>query len=199
MFARQGFDATTVDQIAAEAGVGRTTFFRIFPTKEAVVFPDHAPIQAAVDARLASASAATADVALLEAAGIVLDHYLTEGAVARARYELTSTIPALRAAEVASQRGYQRIFRDHARSWGYGELDAELLANGVVTAHNYVLRRWLRGLTADARGELAAAIGRTSRSESNAASPTAKVIVLSTNLATGEVLERVRQALDGDD
>lgn len=38
LFARQGFDATTADQIAAEAGVSRTTFFRYFPTKEAAVF-----------------------------------------------------------------------------------------------------------------------------------------------------------------
>jgi AcrR family transcriptional regulator len=37
LFAAQGFDNTTVDQIAAEAGLSRTTFFRYFGTKEEVV------------------------------------------------------------------------------------------------------------------------------------------------------------------
>jgi AcrR family transcriptional regulator len=38
LFARHGFRATSIDQIAAAAGVSRTTFFRYFPSKEAVVF-----------------------------------------------------------------------------------------------------------------------------------------------------------------
>lgn len=37
LFLQQGFEKTTVDQIAAEAGLSRTSFFRYFATKEDVV------------------------------------------------------------------------------------------------------------------------------------------------------------------
>ncbi|WP_275041826.1 MULTISPECIES: TetR/AcrR family transcriptional regulator [Nocardiopsis] len=40
MFLEQGYDKTTVAQIAAEAGVSHMTFFRHFPTKEDVVLRD---------------------------------------------------------------------------------------------------------------------------------------------------------------
>lgn len=38
LFDRDGFDSTTVDQIADAAGVSRRTFFRYFESKQAVVF-----------------------------------------------------------------------------------------------------------------------------------------------------------------
>lgn len=40
LIAEQGFDATTVEQIARAAGVSQMTFFRHFPTKDAVVLSD---------------------------------------------------------------------------------------------------------------------------------------------------------------
>ncbi|MCP8998164.1 TetR family transcriptional regulator [Pseudarthrobacter sp. RMG13] len=40
LFVQQGFDETTVAQIADAAGVSQMTFFRYFPTKDAVVFDD---------------------------------------------------------------------------------------------------------------------------------------------------------------
>ena len=40
LFRDQGYESTTVEQIAAAAGVTHTTFFRYFPTKEDVVLSD---------------------------------------------------------------------------------------------------------------------------------------------------------------
>ena len=55
LFVEQGFDTTTIDQIAQQAGISRRSFFRYFATKEDVVLGNLADrgraIQAALVAR----------------------------------------------------------------------------------------------------------------------------------------------------
>lgn len=46
LFAEKGFAATTIDEIVARAEVGKRTFFRHFPAKEALVFHDATAQQA---------------------------------------------------------------------------------------------------------------------------------------------------------
>jgi len=162
LFDERGFEATTVDDIAERAGVGRTTFFRTFRSKEDVIFPDHEALAGAVVARLAGADAGSALPAVLDATRAVLDHYLAEGDRARQRYQLTRTVPSLRDREHAGVRRYTRAFVEFGeRVLGTGDdggLRAELLGTSLVTAHNHVLRRWLRREGADPTGELEAAV-----------------------------------------
>jgi AcrR family transcriptional regulator len=56
LFDTQGFDNTTVEQIAAAADVAPRTFFRYFPTKVDVLFGDHDELVALLRQTLATRS-----------------------------------------------------------------------------------------------------------------------------------------------
>ncbi|WZH54149.1 MAG: helix-turn-helix domain containing protein [Nocardioides alkalitolerans] len=158
LFDEQGYDGTTVDAIAERAGVGRTTFFRAFRSKEEVIFPHHDELLEQVRGRLDAASERHSLVAVFEASRLVLKHYLNEGELAQRRYDLTRSVPSLREREIAGMQQYQRAFREYIRTWMGDELRAELMAGSVITAHNVVLRRWLRGLADDPVAEFDAAM-----------------------------------------
>ncbi|MEV5551210.1 TetR family transcriptional regulator [Streptomyces sp. NPDC052309] len=159
LFDERGYEQTTVDDIAERAGVGRTTFFRHYRSKEAVIFPDHDRLLELIRDRLATAGHSTALVAVSDAVRLVLLHYIEEGDLARRRYALTSKVAALRDREIASVARYQRLFREFIADWmgdptASASLRAELMAASVVAAHNHVLRRWLRGESSDPVEEL---------------------------------------------
>ncbi|MGW5061808.1 TetR/AcrR family transcriptional regulator [Streptomyces sp. NPDC004096] len=159
LFDEYGYEQTTVDDIAERAGVGRTTFFRHYRSKEDVIFPDHDRLLVLIRERLATSSHSTALVAVSDAVRLVLLHYLDEGDLARRRYTLTSKVAALRDREIASVARYQRLFREFIAEWmgdptESASLKAELMAAAVVAAHNHVLRRWLRGEASDPVAEV---------------------------------------------
>ncbi|MGX4688020.1 TetR/AcrR family transcriptional regulator [Streptomyces sp. JNUCC 63] len=159
LFDERGYEQTTVDDIAERAGVGRTTFFRHYRSKEEVIFPDHDRLLELIRDRLATSSHHTALVAVSDAVRLVLLHYVDEGDLARRRYALTSKVAALRDREIASVARYQRLFREFIADWmgdstKSASLRAELMAAAVVAAHNHVLRRWLRGESSDPVAEV---------------------------------------------
>jgi AcrR family transcriptional regulator len=154
LFSTKGYEATTVDEIAAAAGVARRTFFRHFRSKEEAIFPDHDDTLVRVQAVLDSAEP---DEHPLDTVcrGIteVLRMYAESPRVSVERYRLTREVPALREHEIASVARYDRLFTryllghfDEAahRAGDDDPLLAEVAASAVVAAHNHVLRRWLR-------------------------------------------------------
>jgi|SRR5882672_2368422 AcrR family transcriptional regulator len=164
LFDERGYEQTTVDDITERAGLGRTTFFRHYRSKEDVIFPDHDRLLEQVAERLRTSSHATALAAVSDAVRLVLLHYIAEGDLARRRYALTSRVPALRDREIASVARYQRLFREFIASWMAGSaepdpLRAELMAAAVAAAHNHVLRRWLRGESPEPAREVDEALG----------------------------------------
>src|SRR3954470_833181 len=101
LFVANGYEATTVDEIAAAAGVGRRTFFRYFETKDDVLFANHDEIVAEMEEVFATADPGRDPVAVACAAvGLVLDSYADDLEVSLKRFALTRAVPALRDKEV---------------------------------------------------------------------------------------------------
>lgn len=155
LFATKGYEATTVDEIAAAAGVARRTFFRHFRSKEEAIFPDHDDTLIRAEAVLNAAPAHEHPLDTV-CRGIkeVMRMYAARPEISVARYTLTREVPTLREAEIASVARYERLFTryllghfdEHAHDDDANDdpLLAEVAASAVVTAHNHVLRRWLR-------------------------------------------------------
>ena len=200
LFDEQGFDATTVDQIAERAGVGRSTFFRIFPSKEAVIFPDHDDLLGRIGARLAAARrpalprraprppgscSATTSTRATWPAPVPADPHRPRPARARGRRH--AALPA------AVPQFVRAWIRRRARR---AELRAELVAGAVVTAHNLVLRRWLRGLTDAPEAEFETAMAEVERLFAGR-EPVGggSVVVLGPGADLDEALAAVRRAL----
>lgn len=161
-FADHGFEATTVDEIAQQAGVSRRTFFRHFATKEDAVFPDHDAIRAFVAADLQRRRAEPPLAAVCAAVGLVLDQYVQDRDVSLARFQLTRRIVALREREVTNVHKYQRLFARYLQEVlaPADAVSAELMAAAVVAGHNSVLREWLvTGGRGDPRPRLRAVLG----------------------------------------
>src|SRR5688572_19768329 len=146
LFEGQGFEATSVEQIAQAAGVSRSTFFRQFGGKEDVVFTDHEVLLDELREWLAKGHR-DPWVAVCQASERVFRHFAADPEVARRRYRVVRKVPALREREIVTVFRYERLFDGYLRASvpGLDPLDAVSFAASVTAVHNHVLRRLLRG------------------------------------------------------
>ena len=148
LFHDRGYDDTTVDDIAAAAGVGRRTFFRYFRSKEDAISPDHETALARIAEVFESAHPDEPVPSLVLRAGeTVFDLYTDDPALSVARFRLTHEVPVLRDRESASVDHYRRLFTRYLRrrfaADPDGDLRAAVTGSAVVAAHNLALRAWL--------------------------------------------------------
>ncbi|GAA3378760.1 TetR family transcriptional regulator [Streptomyces sannanensis] len=148
LFLSSGFEATTIDDIVTRAGVGRRSFFRYFPSKEDVVFPDHDRCLAEMIAFLDAESDDEPVARVCGAARLVLRMYTDNPTFSVQRYRLTKSVPGLRNHELSVVWRYERAMANYLRgrfaNRGDGSLRADVIAAAVVAAHNNALRSWLR-------------------------------------------------------
>lgn len=97
LFAGRGYEATTVELIAAVAGVSTRTFFRYFPTKEDVVFGNHAESVARLRAALAAGEPGEPPLRRVRRAVLAVQDPGGNPAVELARARLVAEVPAVRA------------------------------------------------------------------------------------------------------
>lgn len=145
LFQQQGYDQTSVEQIAKAAGVSRSTFFRQFGGKEDVVFADHEVLLEEVRTFLAEGHD-DPWTAVCEASERVFAHFARDPEMARRRYQIVRDVPVLRGREIITVFRYERLFDEYLRSSlpGIDPLDAVGYSALVTAVHNHVLRQLLR-------------------------------------------------------
>jgi AcrR family transcriptional regulator len=146
LYVDQGYEQTTVAEIAERAGVTARTFFRHFADKREVLFAGSEQLEAAMLAALASAPA---DASPLEAVGAALDasaEMLGGNHVhARRRQALLGANPELQERELIKMARLASAFTGGLVARGTPAAQARLAAAAATAVFRVGFERWVAG------------------------------------------------------
>ena len=159
-FARKGFANVTVTELAAEAGVTERTFFRHFPTKEAVLFQDYESQLEWLAEALAQRPATESlfDAVLTSVAAFPHDLEVVRQA-ATARTELISAeriASHLRVVQASFADVLAEFVRDRNPDLANIDLAAEVAGSALAAALVVAVENWGRNGCVGDLGELVA-------------------------------------------
>jgi mycofactocin system transcriptional regulator len=115
LFTEQGFDDTTIEQIAAEAGVSKRTFFRYFGSKSDVLWGEFDTEVEVIRAALAEVPAGVPMMDAIRRAVVAANHYGPRDIPElRMRMNLIGSVPALMSSAALRYDAWERAISDFA-------------------------------------------------------------------------------------
>jgi mycofactocin system transcriptional regulator len=158
LFARQGYDATTVDEIAAAVGISRRTFFRYFESKPDVVWGEFDAELGRLGDRLAEAPADEPMMDVLRRSVIATNRFgAGELDELRIRMVLISTVPTLVAHSAVRYEEWCAVVATFAASRLGGapeDLGPQTVARASLGAAMAAFAAWARDDSDDLVGDV---------------------------------------------
>jgi TetR/AcrR family transcriptional regulator, regulator of mycofactocin system len=115
LFTDQGFENTTIEQIAAEAGVSKRTFFRYFGSKASVLWSEFDHEVDVIRAALADVPASVPMMDAIRRAVAAANHYGPQDVPElRMRMNLIGSVPALQSSAALHYDAWERAISDFA-------------------------------------------------------------------------------------
>ena len=149
LFAERGFDETTTEDIAEAADVSQRTFFRHFPSKEAVLYGDDEAVESAFrDAILARPVREAPVVAVAAALRALTESYAGDPARVFLQAKLAAAYPSVSAySRAVVQRGLERVIvaalAERMRVDAVADPRPEVIAGAAMSALRVALRQWV--------------------------------------------------------
>lgn len=151
LFFEKGFDNVSVEDIVEKTGVSRSTFFRYFKTKEAVVFRNHKARLAIFKEMLSSAKSDDKKVfsAIKNALINFSKYYDNIKGELLEEYQIVVSSPYLIAKDIEKDRDFEDVIAEEAyKRIGGGEngrKKARILAAAIFGTARIVMEEWFEG------------------------------------------------------
>ncbi|WP_053206186.1 TetR/AcrR family transcriptional regulator [Jiangella muralis] len=146
LFDERGYEAVTMEQIAADAGVSRRTLYRHFPTKDRILLDLPVEWMAMWDDVVAAAAPDLPPRDVIEhAARAIGAHLDAESARIRTAWRISDAVPALQAAFLANPAWTARVvtvLEDPARGTPLDRATAVVIAGAYLGALDAAMLRW---------------------------------------------------------
>jgi AcrR family transcriptional regulator len=144
LFQRQGYEATTAMQIAAEAGVTERTFFRYFPDKREVLFDGEERVRVVLLSAISSAPVTLGPLdALFRAFNSFRPELESRRDYAKPRQDLIAITPSLQERELAKIAALAESLAEALEARGVPKLDAALASQIGMAAFANATVEWL--------------------------------------------------------